>query len=129
MGTTGLADCGGFALHSFRSVTQMLPHFGTNLTLLAENSSSNRFLNAQTFTRFELSITRKIKKPNENESIRFWWEQQGSPIASALPCTLSARLPKCYRISVPTSRSSLKTVHRTVFLTLRPSQGSSLLTR
>ena len=48
---------------------------------------------------------------------------------SAYRCAQIAWLvdPICKQIRYPTHRSSLKTVHRTVFLTLRPSQGSSPL--
>lgn len=43
------------------------------------------------------------------------------PSATALPCILMARWPLLTQ-QYPPHRSSLKTVHRTVLLTLRPSQ-------
>ena len=49
-GFKDLTVCCGFALHTYRSATEILTNFSTRLALCAKNSSPNCFLNAQTLT-------------------------------------------------------------------------------
>lgn len=63
----------------------------------------------------------KIQAP-QKRCLYFWQGQKDLAYAAALPCILMARRPKFCEFQYPPHRSSLKTVHRTVFLTLRPSR-------
>lgn len=49
-GQKDLTVCCGFALHPFRSATEILTNFSTRLTLLAKNVPPAHFLNAKTLT-------------------------------------------------------------------------------
>lgn len=49
-GQKDLTECCGFALHPFRSATEILTNFSTRLTLLAKNVPPAHFLNAKTLT-------------------------------------------------------------------------------
>ena len=53
--------CFGFALHTYRSTTQILTNFGTRRPLLSKNDTLYHFLNAKTLTGSNPNIISKQK--------------------------------------------------------------------
>ncbi len=86
--------------------------------LLAENSPQDCFLNAQT-----LSGSSPYQKQRAAAATLLFWQGQKD-----LPCAAHPTgSPTVAAQQYPSHRSSLKTVLRTVFLTLRPSRVQVLI--
>ena len=86
--------------------------------LLAKNSPQDCFLNAQTLS----GSSPYQKKSRTSATLSFWQGQKDLPRASH-----SYGSPTVAVQQYPAHLSSLKTVHRTVFLTLRPSRVQVLI--
>jgi len=89
--------------------------------LFAKNSTLYCFLNAQTLSGFESLLNIRITEQTQKCSLGYWYAGRDG----ILLCNLHGLATQGYAFGTRLHRSSLKTVHCTVFLTLRPSQGSS----